>query len=121
MTSASINNANEPTIKDVLVAMSDFSSHVDQRFDRLENRMDRMEGRQDNMEGRLDKIEATMVTKDYLDDKLADLKGDLTVLIRKEDHKMTALVKLLHHKQILSEQEADQIFAMEPFPQTVLR
>lgn len=29
-----------------------------------------------------------MVTKDYLDDKLADLRGDLVVLTKKEDAKV---------------------------------
>jgi len=44
------------------------------------------------------KVEATMVTKDYLDDKLSDLRGDLVVLMRKEDKKL-------------------QLFSLEPFPQ----
>lgn len=40
-----------------------------------------------------------MVTKDYLDDKLADLKGDLVVLMRKEDAKLQALVDVLQKTQ----------------------
>ncbi len=36
-----------------------------------------------------------MVTKDYLDEKLADLRGDLTILIRKEDTKLKTLVEVL--------------------------
>lgn len=39
-------------------------------------------------------IKSTMVTKDYLDEKLGDLRGDFTVLIRKQDTKRKALVDI---------------------------
>lgn len=53
----------EPNIQDVLEAISDFSGSVDQRFESMDARMNRMESQ--------------MVTKDYLDEKLADLRGVL--------------------------------------------
>ena len=43
---------------EILGAINEFSSRVDERLDKLE--------------GKVDKIEATMVTRDYLDEKLAD-------------------------------------------------
>ena len=69
----------EPTNHEILEAIQTFSSSVDQRFDRVDQRLDR--------------VEATMVTKDYLDEKLADLRGDLVVLTRKEDEDDDALVR----------------------------
>jgi hypothetical protein len=42
---------------------------VEGRMDKFESRMDKVE---EKVEKRFAKIEATMVTKDYLDDKLAD-------------------------------------------------
>ncbi|MFH1173174.1 MAG: hypothetical protein V1692_01430, partial [bacterium] len=33
----------------------------------------------EEINGRLNRMEATMVTKDYLDNKLADIKGELNV------------------------------------------
>lgn len=69
------------------------------------------------MEERFTKIEATMVTKEYLDDKLVDLMGDMTVLMRKEDRKVMLLVDMLQKKNVLSGEEAKQILTMEPFPQ----
>ena len=51
----------EPTNHEILEAINEFSNKTDERFS---------------------KIEATMVTKDYLDDKLSDLRGDLVVLTR---------------------------------------
>ncbi len=61
-----------------------------------------------------------MVTKSYLDDKLADLKGDLTVLMRKEDTKLKALVEILAEKKVLNEEDKKRIFTMEPFPQLMI-
>ncbi|MBI2050650.1 MAG: hypothetical protein HYT31_02495 [Parcubacteria group bacterium] len=78
---------------------------------------DKTEARFLGVEKRLDHIESAMVTKDYLDEKLSDLNGDLTVLIRKEDHKLAHLVNILETRKVISPQDANAIFAMEPFPQ----
>jgi hypothetical protein len=64
-------------------------------------------------------IKNQMVTKAYLDDKLIDLKADLTVVMRKEDHKLEALTRLLAAKKIISETDANGILSLEPFPQGV--
>jgi hypothetical protein len=56
-----------------------------------------------------------MVTKDYLDDKLADLRGDLVVMMRKEDTKVIKLIDILAKRNIISETEAKEILSMEPF------
>ena len=57
--------------------------NIDPRFDAVEHRLDgvegrlgRVEGRLDGVEGRLGGVESAMVTKSYLDDKLADLRGE---------------------------------------------
>ena len=73
---------------------------------------------------RLSKIENTMVTKYYfndkLDEKLADLRGDLVVLVRKEDTKMRKLVEILKKRNFLNDAEFNEIMSMEPFPQLAL-
>jgi hypothetical protein len=61
-----------------------------------------------------------MVTKDYLDEKLADLQGDLTVLMRKEDTKLKTLVEILIEKQVLSNEDKKRLFVMEPFPEMMI-
>lgn len=53
---------------------------------------------------------------DKLDEKLGDLKGDLVVLMRKEDRKLTALVDVLRKKEVLTDDEATSVLALEPFP-----
>jgi len=127
------NMNNEPTISDVLEAVNNFSTRVDERFDRIEGRLDGVEGRLDRVDGRFDKVDErfgslesdvahiknVMVTKEYLDDKLADLKGDLVLLTRKEDKKLKMLIQILEKRRLISPEEVKQIVAMEPFPEMV--
>jgi hypothetical protein len=81
--------------------------------------LDGIDGRVDGIDVRLTRVESQMVTKAYLDDKLIDLKADLTVVMRKEDHKLEALTRLLASKKVISEDDANNILSLEPFPQSV--
>ena len=56
---------------------------------------------------------------DGVDDKITNLKGDLIVLMRKEDRKVITLIGLLREKQVISEEEAKSLLGMEPFPQVL--
>ncbi len=89
---------------EILEAINDFSTHVDDRFD--------------GVESRLNKVESTMVTKDYLDEKLSDLRGDLVVLVRKEDRKLAATLEILVERSVITEDDARRILELEPFPQS---
>ncbi len=53
---------------------------------------------------------------DAMDDKIGALKGDLIIMLRKEDRKVTALIDILKVKEILTEDEASSVMALEPFP-----
>ena len=79
-----------------------------------------LRGEFNGLVGEVQKIKAEMVTKDYLDDKLADLRGDLVVLTRKEDGKVKELVKILQSKKVLNKSEVKRIFSMPPFPELSL-
>jgi len=103
-----VHKKDNPTIQDVLEAISDFAHYVQGKFEGID-------GKFEGIEQRLTKIEETMVTKDYLDEKLADFRGDMVVLVRKEDTKLTSLISLLAHKNVLSKTEERQISNMEPF------
>ncbi len=54
---------------------------------------------------------------DTMDDKLTDLKGDLVVLMRKEDTKLVELIDILRNKNVINNDEASRILGMQPFPQ----
>lgn len=94
---------NEPTTSDVLEAVNTFATHVDQQFA--------------DIKAEIKTIKSTMVTKDYLDDKLSDLRGDLTVVMRKEDTKLCAVIDILLEKKIFTEADKKRVLTMEPFPQ----
>lgn len=100
----------ETTNEEILHAVKDFAEHVQGQFDDVHEQLT-------GIKSRLTKVEATMVTKDYLDEKLFDLKGDLVILVRKEDAKVKMLIDVLRQRKVISDQEANQILGTGPFPQ----
>lgn len=68
-----------------------------------------------DMKSRTTRIEATMVTKDYLDDKLADEGSRYGGLIRQTNKKIDALTDALVSIGSLPVQVAKRISGMEPF------
>lgn len=70
----------------------------------------------DDLDRRVAKIEAEMVTKSYLDDKLADLEGGMVGRLRKEDAKVNRLVEMLQMKKVLTEEEVKQLAEFQIFP-----
>jgi archaellum component FlaC len=75
-----------------------------------------IKGEVGSIKGEIMAVKSVMVTKDYLDDKLLDMKGDMVVMMRKEDEKVKTLVNILKNKNLLNEAEAKTILALEPFP-----
>lgn len=118
---------NEPTTNDILEAVNALSTQIDERFSQVDGRLSHLEndvtelkGDVTELKGDVGLVRTAMVTKNYLDDKLADLRGDLVVLMRKEDKKVQSLVELLHSKKVISEEEAKRILSMDLFPQVSL-
>ncbi len=99
-------NPNNTTLVDVLEAVNNASTETDKHLK--------------NIKDEITTIKSTMVTKAYLDDKLANLKGDLTILMRKEDTKLKALVEILEEKKVLNPEDKKRIFSLEPFPELSL-
>lgn len=64
-------------------------------------------------------VENQMVTKDYLDEKLLDFRGDLNIMMRKGDAKLIRLVEFLKEKEILNDSQVQELFSMEPFPKLI--
>src|SRR3989304_1469369 len=93
---------------EILGAINDFANHTEKRFDFLESEIgtvktdvstlktdvstlktdvSTLKTDVSTLRSEVGIIKSEMVTKDYLDDKLADLRGDMVVLTRKEDTK----------------------------------
>ena len=117
----------EPTISDVLVAITAFADETEKTFKGIKSDITGLQsditgiksditGLQSDITGiksDITTIKATMVTKDYLDRKLSDFRADV---VGKVDAKDTALVHVLGKKKVISASESDEIVAMSPFP-----
>lgn len=97
--------------QETLEALHAFATHVDDRFSQVDNKFK-------SIDQQFTEIRATMVTKDYLDNKIADLRGDLVLLARKGNTKLSTLVERLVEEKRLDPKVAHQILLMEPFPQS---
>ncbi|MBU1126293.1 MAG: hypothetical protein ABH826_03870 [Patescibacteria group bacterium] len=106
----------EVTTGEILEAINIFAEDVDLRFDAVDLRFEAADQYFEGLEHRLNRVESLMVTKDYLDDKLANLRGDLVSLIRKQGSKVDALILTLKNNRGLSLVEAEKLLAMQPFP-----
>ena len=100
----------------ILEVISEFATQVDQRFDRIENEVGGMKSEMGSMKTEIGAIKATMVTKSYLDDKLADFKGDMVSMLRKEDQKVNRLVGVMGEKKLLTAAETRDVLSFRPFP-----
>jgi len=103
-------------MRDEVVTKGEFSE-LKGDFSGLKSEVGELKSEVGELKSEVSGIKATMVTKDYLDDKLADLRGDLVVLTRKEDNKLKTLVGVLHGKRVISDSDVKKIYSMEPFAQ----
>ncbi len=110
-------------IHEVLSAVSVHATKTEKRFDRMDNRFDcmdkrfdRMDKRFDEVEGRVKDIEQVMVTREYLDEKLLDLRGDMITLLRKEDHTITLMAQILREKKVFSDDDMKRLSLQRSVP-----
>lgn len=99
----------EATKNEILEAINDFSTETDKNFRALKQEIG-------GMKQEISGIKATMVTKDYLDRKTAEQKGDLIIMIRKEDEKVDSLLSQLDQRHILPGAEVARLTSLGPFP-----
>lgn len=104
----------EATIQDVLEAVQDaiqtLTIHMDERFSKIDDRFTKMDER-------LTKIENAMVTKDYLDEKLVDLRADIVGFFRKENQRTNLIVDKLQEKNVLTGHDVREIDSVGLFLQ----
>ncbi|MBI2483173.1 hypothetical protein HYV74_03280 [Candidatus Uhrbacteria bacterium] len=56
--------------------------------------------------------------KAWVEERLADLRAEIVLLTRKEDHKVLRLVDMLRAKKLLTDHEVAELLRMEPFPRS---
>jgi archaellum component FlaC len=103
--------------QEILEAINSFSQHMDAEIGGIKTEIGGIKTEIGGIKTEITRIQATMVTKDYLDEKLFDMKGDIVSIVRKEDAKLKVLVDVLIEKKVLSKEDEKRILSMEPFPQ----
>lgn len=81
----------EPIIQDVLDVLQIFSRSVDECFKQIESKM---------------------VTKEYLDDKLFEVRGEIVNLGRKQDRKVDIIVEELVKRNVFDASTATRILSV---------
>src|SRR3989338_8531241 len=117
MVNNATNNQHSATLDEVLEAVNFFADKTERRFDYLEGEISGIKGEISGINGEIKGIKEIIVTKDYLDEKMSDLRGDLVVMMRKEDTKLMTLVGVLASKKVLDNKDVRKIYALEPFAQ----
>lgn len=98
----------DPTNQEILEAIIGYASENDQHLQEIR---DEIQG----IKSEMGSMKSQMVTKDYLDDRLVDLKGDLIVLMRQGDAKLMRLVSHLACKKVISGEFENKVKSLEPF------
>ncbi len=124
--------------QEVLEAIHALASHMDVRFEALEAEMKSEIGTLKSDVGSLKSdvgtlksdvgslkkdvasMKALMVTKDYLDDKLGDLRGDMVLMMRKEDGKVERVIQKLRDKEVFNEADVKELTSVSLFPRVSL-
>jgi len=103
----------------IYARFADMEHEHDNFYSLVGNFVKKTEERFDRLEEEIRKIRQEMkffVTRDYLDKRITELRGDMTVLIRKEDRKVDSLIRILQENEGVTVMQAEKILAMEPFP-----
>lgn len=112
---------NETTIDEVLTAVNDFANDTKKRFDDLESRVNNIESTmatKDDLATMATKndlagFEMQMVTKAYLDDKLADLGAEIggRIMRRQEKEKTfkQELINYLKKHSLFDQKEIERL------------
>ncbi len=93
---------------------------MDQRFAGMDQRFDEahevVQGLAAHMDERFTKIEVAMVTKDYLDVRMGQLRGDLVGMVRKGDDKVDAVIDELEIRKVVDRSSSQRLKQLSPFP-----
>ena len=101
--------------KDLTQIREEFAQVIE---DNINPQFEDIRGRLGNVEKGLEQVKLEMVTKSYLDDKLADLEGGLVAKLRKEDTKMSRLIEIMKNKSLLSKSGVNELSQFNIFPKT---
>jgi hypothetical protein len=108
--------------QETLETINDFASHTEIEIAGLKSDVGNLKSDVSSLKADVNHltsiVNTQMVTKDYLDEKMYKLRGDIVSMVRKEDDKVDALTSILSEKKVLSKTEARKIVLMGPITKT---
>ena len=117
--------AKEATINDVLAAINTFANNTEQRFRDVEEGLTTVNREQTkqhialfDVKSALHQADArlnSLPTKDYLDEKIGSLRGDITGEQKVTREAIRKVVKALERKKIFQVEEAKSILKLVSF------
>ncbi len=96
-----------------------FMEFLTDNFGEIKNRLEDVESDVSELKTDVGILKTTMVTKSYLDKKIADLKGDFVINLKKEDEKVEKITDKLGNKKIFSSKDVEEIKSIEVFAKAV--
>lgn len=93
--------------------------NINPHFEKIHHGFEKIHSEFKGIRNEIDEIKTTMttlVTKSYLDDKLADLEGGSITRLHKEDTKVNRLVDILRRKKVLARTNVKTLNEIHVFP-----
>ncbi len=99
----------EPTNYEILEAVNKFATHTEEQFQEIKSEIG-------GMKSEIGGMKALMVTKDYLDEKIFTMRGDIIAVIKQEDVKYQTLINIMRKRELISFEDEKAILSQPPFP-----
>ena len=96
------------------ITLEDLARMVKGGFDSVGKQINELKTDVGTLKTDVSYLRSQMVTKDFLDDRLANHYGDIVVLFRKEDRRFSELVSILVEKAVLSGPDVQRLDKLRP-------
>ena len=90
--------------QEILEAINEFSSQVEERFGSLES----------GVKQEIKKTELKLL--DHMDRRFAEFEGSLLASLRQEDNKVNLILEILEHYKVAPKEEIDRVRRIKLFP-----
>lgn len=80
---------------------------IDERVSKVDTKINTLDAKVNKLDEKINTTKLDLM--DFIEDKISDLRGEIILLLRKEDRRFLHLVKVLHQKQILSKDDIKSI------------
>lgn len=110
---------NQKMLQDILENINDYAKDNEERFQTLETGFQDMKTELNGIQEYMKSLVTKTHFKTYLDDKLANFRGDIMDVMHEQKEKTMFGFGILHHNKTISRADFTSIANMKPFPKKV--